>query len=512
MSHGDHPPQARGERRSVRLAGASLLGLALLFPGWGQSQTPGPLEFKPCRVDGLGREAKCAWLARPLNPDAANQKDAEIRIRVVVIPARARIPKPDPVFFLAGGPGQSAIELAPLLQGRFGRLLNRRDLVLVDQRGTGQSAPLHCPMVSPTRPLSLAVDPQEIQKEIEQCLKAAQSLPYGDLTAFTTTHAMHDLDAVRAALGAEQINLIGGSYGTRAGLEYLRLYPNRVRRLVLDGLAPPDGALPLSMGADARTALLNQFDRCESDTTCRTHYPKLREQWAQLLEKPQITINGRHPVTGKAERFSMPSAWLWEFGRLALYSPEIASTLPHAISEAALGNWSPFLGVLSLMNTHPRKPMAAAMHFAVLCAEDMPLIEGRVPGVSAPQFTGEAFAAAKVGLERYEQACRIWPRGRVDPEFYEMKPSPAPVVLLSGGADPVTPPHHGARVAQKLGDRARHEVVLNAGHGVMGLPCMRDALFEFINADTDANAQSVRLDCARNLPAPVPFISVGAQP
>ncbi len=512
MPHGDHPSQAGRARRPVTLARASLLGLALLVPGWGQSQTPAPLDLKPCRVDGLGREAQCGWLARPLNPDGANNNDAEIRIRVVVIPARARISKPDPVFFLAGGPGQSAIELASLLEGRFGRLLNRRDLVLVDQRGTGQSAPLQCPTVSPTRPLSQAVDPQEIQKDIDQCLKAAQALAYGDLTAFTTTHAMQDLDAVRSALGAEQINLIGGSYGTRAGLEYLRLYPNRVRRLVLDGVAPPDGALPLSMGADARSALLNQFDRCESDPYCRAHYPRLREQWTELLSRPQLTISGRHPVTGKSERFSMPSGWLWEFGRIALYAPEVASTLPHAISQAAVGNWSPFLGVLSLMSTHPRKPMAGAMHFAVICSEDMPIVEGLVSGVASPRFTGDALKAAESALERYRQACRMWPRGKVDPGFYEIKPSPAPVVLLSGGADPVTPPHHGARVAQRLGALARHEVVLNAGHGVMGLNCMRDALFEFINADTDAKAQSVRLDCARNLPAPMPFIPMGAKP
>ena len=513
MPHGDHPAQARRSRWPVRPCAVIALGLALLAPDWAIAQTQPTIDLKPCRVQGLGREARCGWIARPLNPQhPSSNKDAAIQIRVVVLPARSRVAKPDPVFFLAGGPGQSAIELAPTLEGQFGRLLNRRDLVLVDQRGTGQSAPLHCPNPSPTAPMSQNVDLSFVSKQLQACLEAAQALPYGDLTAFTTTLAMQDLDAVRAALGANQINLIGGSYGTRAGLEYLRLFPNRVRRLVLDGLAPPDGALPLSMGADARAALLQHFDRCEADPHCQAQFPKLRAQWTALLSQANVTIQGRHPITGQAERFSMPSDLMWELSRLALYAPPVASLLPHAITQAASGDWDPFLGLLSLMNTHPRRPMARAMHFSVLCSEDMPVIEGQVPGVRPPNQSDDALKAVEAGLQSYRLACKTWPRAKVDPEFYQIRPTSSPVVLLSGGADPVTPPHHGARVARLLGDKARHEVVPNAGHGVMGLNCMRDTLFEFINAETDEQAQAVRLDCARNLPSPMAFVPVGARP
>lgn len=494
---------------TLALAASALLSLgATLSP----AQAQGALDLTPCRVDGLGREARCGWLSRPLGGTTGGSKDAEIRIRVVVLPAMARIGKPDPVFFLAGGPGQSAIELAPLLQQRFSRLRNRRDLVLVDQRGTGQSAPLQCPMVPPTRPLSASADPRVQAEEIQACMREAQALPYGDLTAFTTTHAMQDLDAVRAALGADQINLIGGSYGTRAGLEYLRLYPERVRRLVLDGLAPPDMALPVSMGLDARALLLQQLDRCESDDRCRQYFPRLRAQWEQLVRQPRIEVQGRHPLTGVPERFSMPSQSMWELGRISLYAPEVASLLPHAISQAASGNWAPFLGMLSLMNTHPRRPMAGAMHFSVVCSEDLPVMEGKVSGTTPPRVPPEAEPAVRASSEAYRAACQSWPRARIDPGFYQIQAAKSPVLLLSGGADPVTPPTHGERVARLLGSRARHAIVPNAGHGVMGLNCMRDAIYAFVNAQTDEVAQATPIDCASSLPSPLTFVPVGARP
>jgi len=317
---------------------------------------------------------------------------------------------------------------------------------------------------------------------------------------------MQDLDAVRAALGAEQINLIGGSYGTRAGLEYLRLYPNRVRRLVLDGLAPPDLALPVSIGLDARAALLRHIDQCESDERCQRAFPRLRTQWGQLVQQSSIRVQGRHPITGAQEEFAMPAQAMWELGRMALYAPEVASLLPLSISQASSGDWTPFLGMLALMGAHPRRPMAGAMHFSVICSEDWPVLEGRVPGVGSPPIPEEARSAVLKSTELYQIACRTWPRAEIDPGFYQIKPSPAPVVLLSGGADPVTPPRHAERVARLLGDKAVHAVVPHAGHGVMGIPCVRDALFDFINAETDEKALKARIDCAKDIPAPMSFV------
>jgi pimeloyl-ACP methyl ester carboxylesterase len=356
------------------------------------------------------------------------------------------------------------------------------------------------------------VDPNRQSADLLACLKAAQSLPYGDLTAFDTTRAMQDLDAVRAALGAQQINLIGGSYGTRAGLEYLRLFPERVRRLVLDGVAPPDAALPISMGLDARAALLQHIERCEASSECKTQFPNLRQQWSHLVQQKRIQVRGLHPITGQPEQFSIPGYAMWELGRMALYAPEVAAVLPHSISQASVGNWAPFLGMLSLMNGHPRRPMAGALHFSVICAEDFPVMTGQVQGVSVPAIPADAQAAVQASAEVYRLACPHWPKAKVDRAFYSIRTAPAPVAILSGGSDPVTPPHHGDRVARLLGSKAIHAVVPNAGHGVMGLSCVRDALFEFINATSEEEALKAPIHCARDIPAPSPFQPLGHRP
>ncbi len=188
-----------------------------------------------------------------------------IDVHFAVLPALARNKKPDPVFFLAGGPGQSAIDLAGTVSRMLSRFGQRRDIVLVDQRGTGRSAPLDCGDEPPGRPLSEQLDPQRQLQRARDCLRQLQALPHGDLRHYTTTLAMADLDAVRQALGAERINLVGASYGTRAALEYLRLYPQHVRRVVLDGVAPPDMVLPEASAPDAQAAFDALLQACAQD-------------------------------------------------------------------------------------------------------------------------------------------------------------------------------------------------------------------------------------------------------
>jgi pimeloyl-ACP methyl ester carboxylesterase len=222
----------------MRRAGflAALLALAPCVSAGPASAAP-TAELKPCRLRGLEHDALCGVLKRPLDP--ARPQGPQIDLHYAVLPALARNKRPDPVFFLAGGPGQSAIELAGLVSSEFARTLNRRDVVLIDQRGTGRSAPLRCEEADELmRPLSDLLDEAIQRQRVSACRTRLQALPYGDLRFFTTTLAMADLEAVRAALGAARINLVGASYGTRAALEYMRLYPAAVRRVVLDGTAP----------------------------------------------------------------------------------------------------------------------------------------------------------------------------------------------------------------------------------------------------------------------------------
>jgi len=258
------------------VAGAALCALA------GPAAHAQPLT--ECRVAGLRHSVQCGVLQRALDP--ARPDGPKIDIHYVVAPAMARRKLPDPVFLLAGGPGQSAITLAPSMLALFARLNNRRDIVFVDQRGTGKSAPLEC--ADPQREsLAEQADPDRPFKRLMECRAALLKLPYikapGDLGYFTTTLAMQDLDAVRQAIGAERINLVGASYGTRAALEYARQFPQAVRRSVIDGVAPPDMVLPASFSTDGQAAFDKLLADCEREPACSKAFPTLRADWSALL-------------------------------------------------------------------------------------------------------------------------------------------------------------------------------------------------------------------------------------
>jgi pimeloyl-ACP methyl ester carboxylesterase len=255
--------------------------------------------LSPCRVAGFGTQVQCGSVQRALNP--AQLQGVQIEVHYVAVPALARRKLSDPVFLLAGGPGQSAIGLAPLLTKQMRRLNNRRDLVFIDQRGTGKSAPLQCED-DQRSPLAQQLDPMRRNALMRQCLGQLQKLPHGDLRFFTTSLAMQDIDAVRQALGAPSINLVGGSYGTRAALEYARQFPQYVRRMVIDGVAPPDIALSASVSTDSQAAFDALLASCEQDAGCQKAYPKLRADWAALLAQMPQPVTLTHPLTGVPER------------------------------------------------------------------------------------------------------------------------------------------------------------------------------------------------------------------
>lgn len=487
----------RGHRRRGGAAGwRRLAGFAALIGGAGAAAAvPGTA---PCRLEGVEHEAQCGVVQRPLDPDRPG--GARIDVHFAVLPALSRQKKPDPLFFFAGGPGQSAIDLAGPLSRQFARLLNRRDVVLIDQRGTGRSAPLKCDAAAPLRPVAELVDPRRQVERIAHCRVALQKLAWGDLAQFTTSIAVADADAVRQALGVPQVNIAGGSYGTRFALEYLRRFPQAVRRTVIDGVAPPDMVLPASFSTDNQAALDAVLAGCEADPDCRSRHPQLRVRWQALLAGAPRQVTVRHPLTGRAEVLPLDRGTLLGLVRPALYLPAMAALLPLAIDEAAEGRYEALIGAATALDAGPAGRMAEGMHFSVVCSEDVPRMPAATdrPGADF----GDTFAAM------YREICAAWPRGRVPDAFYTVPRAATPVLLLSGGADPVTPPRHAERVAAALGPKARTTVVGGAGHGVMALPCLRDAIFRFIDADSDADALATDVGCAAAVPRPRPFIDL----
>jgi len=458
-----------------------------------------------CRVPGLAQAVRCGSLRQPLDP--ARPGGIALDIGFVVVPALARRKLPDPVFLLAGGPGQSAVALASTLMPIFGRLHNRRDIVFVDQRGTGRSAPLECDEAD-REPFSDASDPHRQLAQLRACRKRLETLPYiagpDGLRYFTTSVAMQDLDAVRAALGAARIDLIGASYGTRAALEYLRQFPGAVRRMVLDGAVPPDMVLPASHSTDAQAALDAVFAACRAEAACARAHPNLQADWEALLAGLPRTVSVADPVTGVSEPMRLTRERVLGAVRGPLYVPALAAALPSAIDAAAAqGRFEGLAGLASLLTTRRTDVrVAIGMHFAVVCAEDVPRLG------TAIDPPGRDFGRDLANL--YVRACADWPRADVPAAFYAMAPSPAPVLVLSGGLDPATPPRHGRRVVSALGPKARHVVVEQAGHGLFGLGCLADVVHRFIDAADDADALGVDATCAASIPRPPAFEPMAA--
>ncbi len=452
--------------------------------------------LKPCRVKGVAFEVKCGIVKRALDP--ARPDGAMIDVHYVVLPALARNKKPDPMFMFAGGPGQSAIDLAPVASRTLERFGNRRDIVLVDQRGTGKSAPLDCDSEDPWQPLARLVDPQRQVAQVIKCRDQLQALPHGDLRFYTTTIAMGDVDAVRQALGSERINLVGGSYGTRAALEYMRQYPQRVRSAVIDGVAPPDMVITLSALTDNQAAFDALLAACAAEAPCARRHPQLQTRFRAWMASLPRAITVDHPASGKPEALTLTRETVLSAMRLPLYAPAYASAIPQALESAMAGRYEPLMALAGALSSR-RSALAMGMHFSVVCAEDAPraALSRDLPG---SDFT-ESF-----GL-MHREVCKAWPRGEVPAAFYNVLPTRSPTLVLSGGADPVTPPRHGKRVADLLGPRATHVVVPQAGHGVMAVGCLRETIYRFVDdADEPAERRTpIDATCAVDMPRPPVF-------
>ena len=460
----------------------SLRGLAMLvlsIPLFAHAATT------PCRLPDFPQEVQCGKIQRPLNP--AKPEGKKIDIHFVVIPSQDRNKLKDAVFLLAGGPGQSAIDLAGFGQAVFGRLNRRRDLVFVDQRGTGRSAPLHCPELEKGGEV---LDNETTLKMADACMKNLQTLPYGELQYFSTSIAMQDLEAVRKELGYGTINLVGASYGTRAGLEYLRQFPTSVRRLILDGIAPPDMHLP---AADAQLALDGVFADCAKDLQCKKTYPDLAARWKKLLASMPQKIELKHPRLIQQLNVPITRDGLIGMVHKILYSPSTTAALPYAITQAQQGHFEPLVTLSGTLSLVGPGAIAFGMHFSVWCGEAYAR-----PSTFVPKDDFEIMAS-----NNYDKVCEKWPRASIPPAFFDIPASAAPVLLLSGGIDPVTPTRHGAAVAKALGANAVHISVANAGHGLLAHGCIRDVLYRYVNAKSDAEALKLDTACIRQIPRPL---------
>lgn len=430
-------------------------------------------------------DAQCGTLDVPEDP--SNPQGRQIALKIAVIPAINRKPAPDPLFLLAGGPGQSALETFPAMLNIIYNIHQERDIVLVDQRGTGKSNPLRC--LDPEDEALNDLTNEQLQALLISCPEQLDA----DLRFYTTEIAMADLDAVRAALGYETINLYGASYGTRAALTYLRLYPQRVRTILLDAVVDPGFVMFMDAGADGQDALELFFARCAKDEACSTTFPTLQADFDALLQRLDTApenITLPHPLTGKAMDLEVTRQLVTSMVFNSLYSPHIVATLPLSIQAAAQGNYVPLVSQALLLNAG----LYDGMFYAVTCTEDAPLI-------SAPEAEkrsqGSVFGNRTLD---FAEVCAAWPKGQVSPDFRAPVVSDVPILIFSGEADPITPPWHAQEVAESLTNEL-HLVFKGMGHGNLNSRCTARLLKDFIDS---ASITGLDTACVETI-APPPF-------
>ena len=457
----------------------------LVLAGCSQTQATSAIDkLAPCKGDDTPVDAYCGTLK--VYENRHTKQGRQIDLNIVVLPALSSDARPDPFFFLAGGPGQGAAKMAKPLREVFRQILTDRDIVLVDQRGTGKSNPLNC--VDPDESLKAFNEPEDASiAKLKQCMSGYDA----DLRLYTTPIAMDDLDDVRAYLGYDTINVYGGSYGTRAGLVYLRQHGDRVRTAVLDGVAPTNMRLPLFFPRDVQRAFDRLISDCAADTGCNARYPNLGARARALverLEKAPPLVSVVHPRTGEHGEIRMTARILVNVFAQTLYQPLSASLLPALIERAEQND---FQGVLALMGGggDPDDPgMAVGMQLSVICAEDAPRISAEE---AKQEADGTLFGPHVMRMQR--DACAFWPRGSVEASFYEPVQSSIPTLILSGEIDPVTPPVWGEAIAKTL-PNSRHIVMPGTGHTAGGTGCGRRLIKAFIDAGTVQNLDTSCVD------------------
>ena len=446
------------------------------------------LQLSPCDITGIQGKVKCGDLE--VFENRATRQGRKIKIKVVVVPATGSSPLPDPLFYIPGGPGQSAVEDAAGVAGQLATIRQRHDLVFIDQRGTGGSNPLNCTLFDQKDPQSYfgyffpLNDVRKCREELERV---------ADLKLYTTPIAMDDLDDVRQALGYELINVLGGSYGTRASLVYLRQHGDHVRTITLHGVVPTDDFMPFDFARRNERALDGVIAECAADEACHKAFPNLSEEkkavFARLLQGPievEVKLNDKSDQTAKVK---LPRDLAAEAVRYMLYSTAGASQVPLFIHQAAAGNYVP-LAEAALTFRHDLVSTGSnGMYLSITCAEDLPWTKAK----DASRLAEGTF----LGDYRYRQqseACSLWPRGTVEADYSKPVRSAAPVLILTGEWDPVTPPSNGEEAARYL-PNSKHVVVPHGGHGfygLNGLDCIDTLINQFIDT---ANAKDLNTSC-----------------
>ncbi|VEE62165.1 Tripeptidyl aminopeptidase precursor [Shewanella putrefaciens] len=455
---------------------------------WASDNSVKPTESaNTCYVEGVSDRLNCGFVTVPENPNKPDGK--QIQVHYVVLPAVKNVNHEEALLAIAGGPGQSAIDNAAGFDSMLNKVRQQRDILLIDQRGTGRSNPLNCDS-GPQSPLAIDEDNVDTLVEAQKC---RDQFPDTDVTQYGSLNAVQDFEAVRAKLGYKKLHLYGISYGTRMAQLYMRLYPEHLATVTIDGIVPMQQSV-LEIGSAIERGFDLLFKDCQETAACHAEFPELKAEFDQVVAKLSqgpVMEQVHDPVTGEKTLLTMTRSKFYGAIRMALYQTNVRALVPHAIHQAAKGNYQPLLGLFAL--TTDNAGMAMGMHASVVCGEDMHRITPAMREQAKNSYVG------KTMLESLETSCSVWKVPAVDASFSEPIKSDIPTLLLSGEIDPATPPSWGELAMEKL-TNAKHFVAPYATHGVAYQSCANNLIAELVRTGSvkDLDGECLKKDVRRS--------------
>src|SRR5512135_2043300 len=468
--------------------------------------TPSVIKFEegPCpfNVSGISK-VQCGYVVVP--EDHANPNGPTIRLAVGVLKNQSSARQPDPVIVLAGGPGEKALAAAPSFAALLAPMIGERDFIVFDQRGAGLSQPaLECPEWLQAAYDQL--DEPDAEVSAKMLFDAQQAchdrLVSGgiNLSNYNTVQNAADVNAIRLALGYDQLNLFGGSYGSLLAQAVMRDHPQAVRSVVLASTLPLEKSYFVDVSTTSAKAILRLMAACASDASCNTTYPDLKNVLLKTIDdlnhRP-VSVTVTSPVNGQQYAAALTGDAI--FGNLVglLYRTELIPILPRAIYDVSKGNYA-LMAQLMGVNVANFEAISRGMTLSVFCADDL-------IGRTEQEYLANRLELPEQLVNRIKPdltarygpfaTCRMWSVKQADPSVKQPLVSDIPTLVLEGEFDPVTPPEYGRLVAGYLPNSTFYNFP-NAGHNVVTtVECARQAARAFF--DKPVNTPTVA--CMANL-------------
>lgn len=437
-------------------------------------------------------EVTCGYLTVPA--DREDPATGDIRLAVAIFKAEDDDPRPDPVVYLEGGPGGNALEAIDLsFDYLVEPFLDERDFIVFDQRGTGYSKPS-----MPCRDLDQLfmevdedlTDEEYIQASLDAARKCRDRLESTGVSTGLANSAENaaDLEDLRIALGYEEWNLYGISYGTRLALTEMRDAPDGLRSVILDSTYPPEVDLVAGTIGSLDRAFNALFDDCAADEDCNDAFPGLKDVLLRTVQElnanPQMTEAGLIGETGILVTGDLLVNTLFQ----ALYATEIIGDLPQVIYDVSDGDYA-YLADLVYFFELSGQYFTTGMYLSTQCTEEVPFTSPEKVQEAAEQFPD--FAGSQMAdAESYFELCDAWgaePAGELENQPVE---SDVPTLVMAGRYDPITPPEWGKAVADRLETAYFFEFPM-AGHGVIpSVSCAERVARLFLDDPTEEPSPS----------------------